>query len=52
VSGGSGEHAIPTVRNPLTFSRTPAGYELPPPELDSHGEELRTWLATLEGDVL
>jgi crotonobetainyl-CoA:carnitine CoA-transferase CaiB-like acyl-CoA transferase len=52
VSAGSGEHAIPTVRNPLTFSRTPAGYELPPPELDSHGEELRTWLATLEGDVL
>ena len=32
------------VRNPITFSDTPAGYELPPPGLDEHGEEIRTWL--------
>jgi hypothetical protein len=32
------------VRNPLTFSETPARYTLPPPELDEHGAELRAWL--------
>jgi crotonobetainyl-CoA:carnitine CoA-transferase CaiB-like acyl-CoA transferase len=35
---------IPGVRNPITFSDTPAGYELPPPGLDQHGEEIREWL--------
>jgi crotonobetainyl-CoA:carnitine CoA-transferase CaiB-like acyl-CoA transferase len=35
---------IPGVRNPITFSRTPARYELPPPGLDEHGEEIRRWL--------
>ncbi|MEV6636602.1 CoA transferase [Actinoplanes sp. NPDC051470] len=35
---------VPGVRNPITFSQTPAGYELPPPALDEHGEEIRAWL--------
>jgi crotonobetainyl-CoA:carnitine CoA-transferase CaiB-like acyl-CoA transferase len=35
---------VPGVRNPITFSRTPARYELPPPGLDEHGEEIRRWL--------
>jgi len=35
---------VPTVRNPIRFSETPARYELPPPGLDSHGEEIRRWL--------
>jgi crotonobetainyl-CoA:carnitine CoA-transferase CaiB-like acyl-CoA transferase len=35
---------IPGVRNPITFSATPAGYRLPPPGLDEHGEEIRQWL--------
>jgi crotonobetainyl-CoA:carnitine CoA-transferase CaiB-like acyl-CoA transferase len=35
---------IPSVRNPITFSDTPAGYRLPPPGLDEHGEEIRAWL--------
>jgi len=35
---------IPVVRNPITFSDTPAGYELPPPGLNEHGEEIRAWL--------
>jgi crotonobetainyl-CoA:carnitine CoA-transferase CaiB-like acyl-CoA transferase len=35
---------IPGVRNPITFSGTPAGYRLPPPGLDEHGEEIRAWL--------
>jgi len=37
---------IPGVRNPITFSDTPAGYRLPPPGLDEHGEEIRTWLTS------
>ncbi|TWD80192.1 crotonobetainyl-CoA:carnitine CoA-transferase CaiB-like acyl-CoA transferase [Kribbella amoyensis] len=37
--------SIPTVRNPITFSETKAGYRLPPPDLDEHGAELRRWLA-------
>ena len=35
---------VPTTRHPIRFSETPAVYELPPPELDEHGEELRAWL--------
>jgi crotonobetainyl-CoA:carnitine CoA-transferase CaiB-like acyl-CoA transferase len=35
---------VPSVRNPITFSETPADYRLPPPELDEHGDEIRAWL--------
>jgi crotonobetainyl-CoA:carnitine CoA-transferase CaiB-like acyl-CoA transferase len=35
---------MPSVRNPVTFSRTPPSYRLPPPALDEHGEEIRAWL--------
>src|SRR3954462_14833543 len=34
---GEGGTAVPSVRNPITFSETPAGYRLPPPSLDEHG---------------
>jgi len=40
--------SIPTVRNPITFSETPASYRLPPPSLDEHGAELRQWLTDEE----
>ncbi|PVY97504.1 CaiB/BaiF CoA transferase family protein [Actinomycetospora cinnamomea] len=45
VTVGEGDRAVPTTRNPIRFSDTPATYELPPPELDEHGEELRRWLS-------
>ncbi|WP_380168860.1 CaiB/BaiF CoA transferase family protein [Jannaschia sp. R86511] len=45
VTVGEGERAVPTVRNPVRFSATPAGYDLPPPALDEHGAALRAWLA-------
>ncbi|MEW2546611.1 CoA transferase [Streptomyces sp. NPDC047002] len=45
VEVGEGERALPTTRHPITFSATPPRYELPPPELDEHGAELRAWLA-------
>lgn len=48
VTVGEGAAAVPSVRNPITFSATPAGYRLPPPALDEHGDEIRTWLATQE----
>ncbi|WP_148575536.1 CaiB/BaiF CoA transferase family protein [Nocardioides caldifontis] len=44
VEVGDGEAAVPSVRNPIRFSRTPAEYRLPPPSLDQHGKEIRRWL--------
>jgi crotonobetainyl-CoA:carnitine CoA-transferase CaiB-like acyl-CoA transferase len=46
VTVGEGAAAVPSVRNPITFSETPADYRLPPPALDEHGAEIRRWLAT------
>lgn len=48
VQVGEGDRAVPTTRNPIRFSETPVHYELPPPELDEHGAELRKWLTTPE----
>ena len=45
VSAGQGEAAVPGIRHPLTFSRTPPRYDYPPPRLDEHGEQIRAWLA-------
>jgi crotonobetainyl-CoA:carnitine CoA-transferase CaiB-like acyl-CoA transferase len=45
VLAGQGESAVPGIRNPLTFSATAARYDLPPPGLDEHGEQIRAWLA-------
>jgi len=47
---GEGASGVPSVRNPITFSETPADYRLPPPALDEHGAEIRAWLATPEED--
>ena len=41
---GEGEGTVPSARNPITFSETPASYRLPPPALDEHGAEIRAWL--------
>jgi crotonobetainyl-CoA:carnitine CoA-transferase CaiB-like acyl-CoA transferase len=42
---GTGDAAVPSIRNPITFSATPVRYDLPPPELDEHGAGLRAWLS-------
>jgi crotonobetainyl-CoA:carnitine CoA-transferase CaiB-like acyl-CoA transferase len=39
---------VPSVRNPITFSVTPPRYELPPPALDEHGAEIRSWLGATQ----
>jgi crotonobetainyl-CoA:carnitine CoA-transferase CaiB-like acyl-CoA transferase len=49
VEVGEGDRAIPTTRHPIRFSETPVSYELPPPELDEHGVELRKWLGEKDG---
>jgi crotonobetainyl-CoA:carnitine CoA-transferase CaiB-like acyl-CoA transferase len=45
VKSGHGASAMPGIRNPLRFSATAARYDLPPPTLDEHGEQIRAWLA-------
>ncbi|WP_204046220.1 CaiB/BaiF CoA transferase family protein [Acrocarpospora phusangensis] len=35
---------VPSVRNPITLSRTSPSYRLPPPGLNEHGDEIRAWL--------
>jgi crotonobetainyl-CoA:carnitine CoA-transferase CaiB-like acyl-CoA transferase len=35
---------VPTIRNPIRMSATPARYDLAPPDLDAHGDEIRAWL--------
>jgi crotonobetainyl-CoA:carnitine CoA-transferase CaiB-like acyl-CoA transferase len=44
VEVGEGAAGVPSVRNPIRFSETPADYRLPPPSLDEHGEQIRRWL--------
>ena len=44
VTVGEGDRAVPTTRHPIRLSRTPAVHELPPPDLDEHGAQLREWL--------
>ncbi|HWL99711.1 MAG TPA: CoA transferase [Nocardioidaceae bacterium] len=46
VQVGDGDTAVPSIRNPITFSESPARYHLPPPDLDAHGQELRAWLSS------
>ena len=49
VTAGTGDRTRPSMRHPVTFSKTPASYPLAPPELDEQGDEIRAWLATEEG---
>jgi crotonobetainyl-CoA:carnitine CoA-transferase CaiB-like acyl-CoA transferase len=50
VEVGEGGRAMPTTRNPIRLSETPAAYRLPPPDLDEHGAELRAWLCAAADD--
>ncbi len=44
VEVGAGDDAVPMIRNPITFSATPARYEAPPPALGQDNESIRAWL--------
>jgi crotonobetainyl-CoA:carnitine CoA-transferase CaiB-like acyl-CoA transferase len=40
---------VPTIRNPIRMSATPPRYDLAPPRLDEHGDQIRTWLGLATG---
>ena len=44
VEVGSGEESVPLVRNPIRFSRSGLRYELPPPAIGEHSDEVRAWV--------
>jgi crotonobetainyl-CoA:carnitine CoA-transferase CaiB-like acyl-CoA transferase len=44
VELGDGDRAVSLVRNPITFSDADLRYDLPPPELGEHTEEIKAWL--------
>jgi crotonobetainyl-CoA:carnitine CoA-transferase CaiB-like acyl-CoA transferase len=41
---GSGDRAIPTVRHPVSYSKTPASYDLAPPTLGADTASVKAWL--------
>lgn len=45
VNVGDGERAVPLIRHPISFSRTPARHRLPPPSLGQDSEQIRAWLS-------
>ncbi|MBT8161806.1 MULTISPECIES: CaiB/BaiF CoA-transferase family protein [Arthrobacter] len=44
VEVGSGDQSIPGIRNPITFSETPASYDLVPPGIDADRADIVQWL--------
>ncbi|HEX9225605.1 MAG TPA: CoA transferase [Arthrobacter sp.] len=46
VQVGPASASVPGVRNPITFSATPPRYDLAPPTLGEHSDEVRAWLAS------
>jgi crotonobetainyl-CoA:carnitine CoA-transferase CaiB-like acyl-CoA transferase len=46
VELGAGDRAVSLVRNPITFGDAELRYDLPPPELGEHGDEVKAWLRT------
>lgn len=45
IQAGPPSSRVPGVRNPITFSATPARYDLAPPTLGEHTDQVRAWLA-------
>jgi crotonobetainyl-CoA:carnitine CoA-transferase CaiB-like acyl-CoA transferase len=44
VELGADDRAVTLVRNPITFGDAELRYDLPPPELGEHGDEIKAWL--------
>lgn len=44
VTVGSGEKAVPSIKNPISFSRTAVSYDKVPPVLGADSDAVRTWL--------
>lgn len=45
VTMGQGEREVDVVRNPISFSESSITYDLPPPTLGEHTDEVLAWLA-------
>lgn len=45
VQVGEGDTAVPMIRHPISFSRTPPRHTLPPPVLGQDNEQIRAWLS-------
>ena len=50
VSVGDGPRNVDVVRNPISFSGTPASYRMAPPQLGEHSQTVRNWLDTRNND--
>jgi crotonobetainyl-CoA:carnitine CoA-transferase CaiB-like acyl-CoA transferase len=50
ITVGEGEDAVPMIRNPITFSRTPPRYDSPAPHLGEHDSQIREWLSAATAD--
>lgn len=48
VQTGIEAETVPTIKHPVSFSRTPARYDKAPPPLDSDREAVLAWLAAAE----
>jgi crotonobetainyl-CoA:carnitine CoA-transferase CaiB-like acyl-CoA transferase len=46
VELGTGDRAVSLVRNPIGFGDAELSYDLPPPELGEHSDEIMSWLRT------
>jgi crotonobetainyl-CoA:carnitine CoA-transferase CaiB-like acyl-CoA transferase len=44
VELGTGDQAVTLVRNPIGFSEADVRYDLPPPRLGEHSDEIKAWL--------
>lgn len=45
VTVGAGEREVTLIRNPIDFSDAEIRYDLPPPTLGEHSDEIRDWLS-------
>jgi crotonobetainyl-CoA:carnitine CoA-transferase CaiB-like acyl-CoA transferase len=44
VELGTGDRAVTLVRHPIGFSEADVRYDLPPPQLGEHSDEIKAWL--------
>ena len=49
IAVGEGDRKVDLIRNPITFSDGELSYELPPPQLGEHSDEIRKWLKETQG---
>ena len=45
VTVGAGDREVTLIRNPIDFSDAEIRYDLPPPSLGEHSDEIRDWLS-------